>query len=65
MLRTAEERELLALAIRELRSREAADRRRERRREEVRWAITTLVAVESLATSGAVAPRSFDIIPSP
>jgi hypothetical protein len=48
MMRTAEERELLALAMHELRSREAADRRRERRREEVRWAITTLVAIASL-----------------
>jgi hypothetical protein len=47
----------------ELRSREAADRRRERRREEVRWAITTLVAVASLVTSAAVALRC--VIPSP
>jgi hypothetical protein len=65
MLRTAEERELLALAMHELRRREASDRKRERRREEVRCAITTLVAVASLATSAAVALRSFNIIPSP
>ena len=51
MVRTAEEWEMLALAMHELRSRETADRRSERRREEVRWAITTLVAVASLATS--------------
>jgi len=65
MLRTAEERELLALAMHELRGRDAADRKHERRREEVRWAITTLVAVASLATSAAVALRSFNLIPSP
>jgi hypothetical protein len=65
MLRTAEERELLALAMHELRSRDAGDRKRERRREELRWAITTLVAVASLATSAAVALRSFNVIPSP
>ena len=65
MLRTAEERELLALAKHELRSREVADRRRERRREEVRWAITTLFAVASLATSAAAALRAFNVIPTP
>ena len=63
MLRTAEERELVALAMHELRSREVADRKRKRRREEVRWAITTLVAIASLATSAAVALRSFGAIP--
>ena len=36
MLRTAEERELLALAMHELRKRDAADRRRERRRDAAR-----------------------------
>jgi hypothetical protein len=65
MLRTAEERELLALAMHELHRREAADRKRERRREEVRWAITTLVAVASLATSAAVVLRSLNVILSP
>lgn len=57
MLRTNEERVLMAHAIQELRQRDASDRRRERRREEARWAITTLVAVASLATSVAVALR--------
>ena len=58
MLRTAEERELVAMAMHELRRRDAADRKRERHREEIRWAITTLVAVASLATSAVVALRS-------
>src|SRR6185369_16351243 len=57
VLRTNEERVLMAYAIQELRQRDASDRRRERRREEARWAITTLVAVASLATSMAVALR--------
>jgi putative SOS response-associated peptidase YedK len=59
MLRRAEERELPALAMHELRSREAADRKRERRLEKVRWAATTLVAAASMATSAAVALRCF------
>ena len=65
LLRTAEERELLALAMHELRSREAADRKRERRGEEIRWAITTLVAVASLTTSAAAALRSCSGVPVP
>jgi len=65
MMRTAEERELQALGMHELRRRDAADQKRERRREEVRWAITTLVAVASLATSAAVALRTINVIPSP
>ena len=50
MLRTNEEKVLRAHALHELRERDTSDRRRERRREEVRWAITTLVALASLAT---------------
>jgi hypothetical protein len=56
MLRTNDER-IVAHALYELRERDAAQRRRERRREEIRWAITTLVALASLATSAAVALR--------
>ena len=57
MLRTNEERVLRAHAMHELRERDASDRRRERRREEARWAITTLVALASLATTLVVALR--------
>jgi hypothetical protein len=57
MLRTNEESVLRAHALHELRERGASDRRRERRREEARWAITTLVALASLATSIAAALR--------
>jgi hypothetical protein len=57
MLRTNEERVLRALAMLELRERDASHSRRERRREEARWAITTLVALASLATSLAVVLR--------
>ena len=57
MLRTNEESVLRAHALHELRERGASDRRRERRREEARWAITTLVALASLMTSIAVALR--------
>ena len=57
MLRTNEEKMLAAHAMHELRRRDALSHRCERQREEARWAITTLVALASLATSIAVAVR--------
>ena len=42
---------LRAHALHELRERDTSDRRRERRRVEARWAITTLVALASLAAA--------------